>query len=188
MVTAAPYGDRDEGTQPRDRPKTTADLRPARAGCGCPSQPHVNTPPRHPNGTRVHSRPSQTGCHLSSHPATAHDLGIKLLDRHGWGRGAAAADTRPINPSADTNGRPSSPQSGGAGAARTASGPPRAVQLPRPPGGRGGGGRISCDRCSGLPASARPAACAGLYSASLPLQPALKMFSGNPDNSCVVAA
>lgn len=161
MVTAAPYGDRDEGTQPWDRPKTTADLRPARAGRGCPSQPHVNTPPRHPNGTRVHSRPSQTGCHLSSHPATSHDLGIELLDRHGWGRGAAAADTRPINPSADTNGRPSSPQSGGAGAARTASGPPRMEGAARahhapcsslgPPEGGGAGAESAVAGAAGCP-------------------------------------
>lgn len=123
VVTAAPRppGQRRKGAQPRDRPKTAVDLRPALARGQGQSQPHVITPSQ--RGTRALA-PITKGGPLAPIPRVGCVLwsGHKLPDRHGWGRGAAAANTRPILQHTRKEDRQA--PTPGASDARTASGPP----------------------------------------------------------------
>lgn len=166
VVTAAPRppGQRRKGAQPRHRPKTAVDLRPALARSQGQSQPHVITPSQ--RGTRALA-PITKGGPLAPIPRVGCVLwsGHKLPDRHGWGRGAAAGNTRPILQHTRKEDRQA--PTPGASDARTASGPhyrggptstPHAVQLPRPPGGSRDGTGISRDEYGGLLTSTQPAA------------------------------
>lgn len=117
----APPGQRRKGAQPRDRPKTAVDLRPALARGQGQSQPHVITPSQ--RGTRA-LVPITKGGPLAPIPRVGCVLwsGHKLPDRHGWGRGAAAGNTRPILQHTRKEDRQA--PTPGASDARTASGPP----------------------------------------------------------------
>lgn len=119
--TPPPPGQRRKGAQPRDRPKTAVDLRPALARGQGQSQPHVITPSQ--RGTRALA-PITKGGPLAPIPRVGCVLwsGHKLPDRHGWGRGAAAANTRPILQHTRKEDRQA--PTPGASDARTASGPP----------------------------------------------------------------
>lgn len=116
-----PPGQRRKGAQPRDRPKTAVDLRPALARGQGQSQPHVITPSQ--RGTRALA-PITKGGPLAPIPRVGCVLwsGHKLPDRHGWGRGATAANTRPILQHTRKEDRQA--PTPGASDARTASGPP----------------------------------------------------------------